>query len=272
MRAGRYAYDCVMPSLHPWLALSPDTATASSARECAPSSLPAELLFAVSNEAVVIVNAASGIIIHANPAAAQLVRMGGSELIGMKFASLFENLGAPDLLSALAEAEAVGDSTSRSLRTLCGRHLGASLSLVRVPSESFVLVRMSETAARGSPAGTHRRASAVFDAIEAAPIAFLVTDSSFKIEYANRAFTALVGADIPPDVLGNSLLRWLLLTAADVEYLGERLLQRQAAEKIATVMRPSAGNSRQVEVCAVPVPDGINTRWGFTVRMLPRLN
>ena len=261
-----------MSSLHPWLALSPDPATASPALECAPCALPAELLFAASNEPVVIVNAANGIIIQANPAAALLVRVGGSELIGMKFASLFENPSTPHLLAALAEAEAVGQSTRRSLRTPCGRDLGADLSLVRVPPESFVLVRMSEAVPRVSPAHTPQRSSVVFDAIEAAPIPFLITDSSFKIDYANRAFISMVGAEIQPAVLDNSLLGWLQLTAADIQHLGERLSQRQAAEIIATVLRPTEGNSRQVEVCAVPVPDGINTRWGFTIRMLPRLN
>ena len=261
-----------MPSLHPWLALNPENATASSAHECAPCALPAELLFAMSQEPVVIVNAATGIIIHANPAAAHWVRVGGSELIGMKFASLFESASAPHLLAALAEAESVGHSTSRNLRTSCGRELSAALSLVRAPPDSFVLVRMSEPRPLGSPANTPGRTSAVLDAIEAAPIPFLITDSSFKIEYANRAFTTLVGAETRPDVLGYSLLGWLLLTAADVEYLGQRLSQRQAAETIATAMRPSEGKSRQVELYAVPVPDGINSRWGFTVRMLPRLN
>jgi PAS domain S-box-containing protein len=261
-----------MPSLHPWLASSPDNATASSVREPAPCALPAELLFAASKEPVVIVNAANGIIMHANPAAALLVRMGDCELIGMKFASLFESPSAPTLLAALAEAESVGHSTCRSLRTPCGRNLGAGLSLVRVPPESFVLVRMSEPLSPTLSAHSKARASSVLDAIEAAPLAFVITDSSFKIDYANRAFTTMVGADTQPDVLGNSLLGWLLLTASDVEQLGERLAERRATELVSTVMRPIQGNSRQVEICAVPVPDGADSRWGFTIRMLPRLN
>jgi PAS domain-containing protein len=269
---GIYASQCVMPSLHPWLAFFPDNALASPASEGWASPLPAQWLFAASKEPVVIVDAVSGTIIHANPAAALLVRMGGSELMGMKFVSLFDSPSASKLLTALAEAESVGQSNTLILRTPFGMDLAAGLSWVRVPPESFVLVRFSEHAPLNSAASTSYPTSAVFDAIDAAPMAFLVTDSVFKVEYANRAFSKMAGAEAQGEILGNSLLRWLLLTALDIERLSERLSQRQAAELVATVMRPNQGNPRQVEVCAVPVPDGIHTRWGFTVRMLPRLN
>jgi PAS domain S-box-containing protein len=261
-----------MSSLHPWLAAGPDNASASSASERSPSPLPAQWLFAASKEPVVIVNAANGIIIHANPAAALLVRMGSTELIGMKFLALFETLSATKLLTAVAEVEAVGQSNGLSLRTPFGKDLAAALSLVRVPPESFVLVRFSGVKPLTPAANPLSPTSAVFDAIDSAPMAFLVTDSAFKIEYANRAFSKMAGAEAEGELLGNSLLRWLLLTGPDIERLSERLSQRQAADLIAAVMQPNHGKSGQVEVCAVPVPDGVNTRWGFTVRMLPRLN
>ena len=110
------------------------------------------------------------------------------------------------------------------------------------------------------------------EAIDAAPIGFLIAAADYHLDYANRAFARMIQAQSPGDLLGSSILRWLRFSAADLSRLSARLSQRQAADSLTTVLHPNHGLPQQVEVCAVPVPDGLNTQWGFTIRNLPRLN
>lgn len=52
----------------------------------------------------------------------------------------------------------------------------------------------------------------------------------------------------------------------------DQTLHRQAATLFCTALEPERQPFRFMEVCAVVVPNGHDTCWGFTVRQLPRLN
>lgn len=54
--------------------------------------------------------------------------------------------------------------------------------------------------------------------------------------------------------------------------LHDQMLRRQATTLMTARLRSEQNLLREVEVCAVAVPDGQSTCWGFTVRELPRLN
>lgn len=249
----------IMPLSNPWLATGLET-------------LPAERLFAASKQPLIIVNATTGKIVDANPAATLLIHIGSSELVGKKFVSLFEGWSASEVLRGLAQSRALGHSDGLSLRTAHGTDVAAALTLVRAPSDSFVLIRLSEAVPLPLAADSAGSASIVFEAINTAPTAFLITDDDFKIDFANLAFIELVGAGSAGEVCGSSLLAWLPLTCADVARLARLLAQRQAADFFATVIRPVRGVSQRAELCAVPVPEGLYAHWGFTVRILPSLN
>jgi PAS domain S-box-containing protein len=112
----------------------------------------------------------------------------------------------------------------------------------------------------------------VLRAIESASIGFLLTDAGLRIDYANQAFVEMLGLQAPEQVCGTSLGCWLELSAADLARLDQQLLRREAATVLLINLQRSPGGSPCVEVHAVAVPDGSDTRWGFTLHWRPRLN
>ena len=68
------------------------------------------------------------------------------------------------------------------------------------------------------------------------------------------------------------LARWLQLSDTDLAGLQDQMSQRQASTVMSAGLRCGPNSLREVEVCAVAVPDGQMSCWGFTVRELPRLN
>jgi PAS domain-containing protein len=268
-RRGAYALRCDMLPLYQWLVLSPPGTEHNSAELDLPALLPSDWLFNASNEPVLIVRAASGDIVQANPAAASLFGRVCTELAGTKFLSAFDKSSSAEIRRCLALAQNSGSAQTAALRTLNGSSVRALLSLVRSPAESYMLIRLDHNGA--PPVGDHGR-SVVLAAIECAPVGFVLTESGFHIDYANRAFAEMVELKSAAEVHGSSLLRWLRLTDEDLARLSTQLSQREAATLLTTQLCPAINSPRRVEICAIPVPDAGNRCWGFTVRDLPRLN
>ena len=257
-------------------ALFPPRGTAGALRHDVHStpSFSSESLFAASLEPVLILDAATEAIVEANPAAAQLLSVDRSALVGKPFLQIFDSVSSLSVQNSLATVRsAPGGTESVRVRTQGGgTPLSVTVSLFRANPRTFLLVRLAATRHAGLGDFRADAPSAVFHAIEATSVAFLVTDSGFFLEYANRAFIDLVGLASQADVRAKSLARWLKFTAADLERLREQVSHRQAATLFCTSLEPEQQPSRLVEVCAVVVPNGQDTCWGFTVRELPRLN
>jgi len=232
---------------------------------------PCNWLFNASSEPVLIVDATTELIAHANPNAAALLRTTCNGLVGTPFTQAFTPSMAARIRRSLEEAHSTGSSELRILRVRgAAIDLRARLSVVRTAPASFLVVRLDPDGCSRSPQAA---LSAVLQAIDAAPMGFLITAPDFDIDYANRGFLKMVGARREDEVRGTSLVRWLLLTAADLARLQSQRSQRQAVSLItATFLFPARDAGRRVEVCAVPVPDGPDTCWGFTLQGLPRLN
>jgi PAS domain-containing protein len=240
------------------------------AREGAnPASFASDSLFAAASEPVLIVDSATGDIVEANPAAAQLFGIGRAALVGTPFLLAFEESSAPALQSSLAAARGAGSADPVRVRTVGdGTYVDIKLSLFRANPQTYVLVRLTAAA----PDARASAPFAVFHALDSASVGFLVTNSGFLVEYANRAFVEMVELNSHAEVCGESLARWLKFSAVDMERLRDQMFERRAATLLCTSLRPQINAARGVEVCAVAVPDGPDTCWGFTVRELPRLN
>jgi PAS domain-containing protein len=237
-------------------------------------SFSSESLFAASLEPVLILDSATEAIVEANPAAAQLLGVDRSALVGIPFLRIFDSVSSLSVQTSLAAVRsALGGADSVQVCTQDGgTPLSVTVSLFRASPRTFLLVRLAAAGDGGLGDFRAGAPSAVFHAIEATSVAFLVTDSGFFLEYANRAFIDLVGLASQADVRSKSLARWLKFTAADLERLREQVSHRQAATLFCTGLETEHQPSRMVEVCAVVVPNGQDTCWGFTVRELPRLN
>jgi PAS domain-containing protein len=241
--------------------------------------LPCEWLFAAAVEPVLIADAASGRILRANRAAAELLQTPLAALAGMALTDTFDTLAAPAVMESMDRARAAGSSQPVTVRGVVeGVQLSLQVSLFRTVAESYLLVRLAagdgapfESAHDGQPASRGPE-TPVFDAIEDAAVGFLIADLALRVEYANAAFLDMVRLSPPAQMRGRSLVRWLQLSGGDLARLRDQMSRRQATSFLTTQLRAEGDVSLQVEVCAVAVPDGQLACWAFTVRELPRLN
>lgn len=238
-----------------------------------PTLLPCDRLFAAATEPVLIVDAATLKIVEANPPAAIVLCSNRADLIGTPLLSVFEDESADLIEAGLAVTRTVGSAQAAALRARHGGpDLGARLSMFRAPPESYVLVRLSTNGAGAAQGGDRVHADTVaFEEIDGASGGFLMTDADYRIDYANRVFIEMVERRTTAAVCGSSLLRWLALTAADLSRFRLQLARRQAVSLLTTQLC-ALRYPRRVEVCAVAVPDGVDTCWGFSVCELPRIN
>jgi PAS domain-containing protein len=258
---------------HQWSFFSPREATEENPGESSsPARLPCEQLFAASSEAVLILDAASNKILQANPAAAALLRTTRTALGGSSFPAAFESSNSAEIQRRIRLARSSGSSDVMAVRALGGGiDLSARVSLVRAGSHSYLLVRLAPALSVASSGGAGT-GSGVLEAIDCAPVGFLIAEVGFHVDYANRAFMEMAGIHSESEVRGSPLTRWLRLSEADLGQLAQQLSDRQSTGRLTTQLCSGGSRARRVEICAVPVPDGEHTWWGFTVSELPRLN
>jgi PAS domain-containing protein len=231
---------------------------------------PAEIadgwLFALGLEPVLIVEAAKGTIIEANPAAAVLLNIRRNALIGTRLLDVFRPSSAATLEQSLQLARSTGRIGPLSLSVPgSSAMLEVSLSMVRKKTATYWLARLGlATPAAHQPASP----SAVFDAIEFATDGFLVTDTGLKVEFANPAFIEMTRLDSSDRIIGESIVQWLELSEAQLGQLQSQMLERQAVTELITTLRCDLGSTLSVVVHAVAVPDGEHPCWGFVLRPL----
>jgi PAS domain-containing protein len=238
--------------------------------EQSPGELPCDWLFNAAAEPILIVDVATATIVTANAPGAALFRTTIDALVGSKLSSVFEAPGAAKIERSMMNARATGTSDA-GLRIRNTRvDLRARLSLFRAPPKAYLLVHLIASGTygidRASPVST------VFEAIDGAPVGFLITDPGLCIDYANRLFGEMISLGGHARLYGSSVVRWLRFNESDLARLRMQVSDRQAALNFTTELCSARGSSRPVAVCAVAVPDDPEPCWGFTVRELPRMN
>ena len=226
-------------------------------------------LFQVAAEAVLIVDAVSGKLEEANPAATALF---GAEATrpGWLVGEGFEPSGKVAVQALLARVRASGGAESVTAKwSTSTAELRVSVSLFRQEKASHLLVRAAP--AKGVGKGAEASAQgALLQLIDAAPDAFVVTDLDGRILSANHAFVELAQLATEAQVRGQSLERWLGRTGVDLNVLISNLRQRGVVRLFATVMRGEYGASSDVEISGVAVPHGEQPCMGFTIRDVSR--
>ena len=238
------------------------------------ATLASDLIFAASTQPILIIDSISEKIVEANPAAALLLGVERDVLMGMQFLSAFDVGSVQALRRSLAVARtAMGVAELVAVRALCaGMRMALKLSSFVADRRTYLLAHLTSQAPN-SPAGCRQNASsAVLQAIDAAPVGFLVTDSGFVVEYVNRTFMEMVDLGSAAEICGRPLARWLRLSAMDLERLQEQRSHRQASTQFCAALQVLPTQLCRVDVCAVAVPDGPDASWGFTVREAVRLH
>lgn len=230
-------------------------------------------LFQVASEAVLVLDAVTGKLEEANPAALALFGAEASRP-GWMLSDAFEvDRGAKSTASVPAmfgRVSATGQGESMTVR-LPGRpgELTVSASLFRQEKTGHLLARVS--AVEGAPrVGEGAGQAALLKLIESAPDAFVVTDLDGLVITANQAFIDLAQLASESRVRGQSLERWLGRTGVDLNVLISNLRQRGAVRLFATVMRGEYGATTDVEISGVAVTEGDQPCMGFTIRDVSR--
>ena len=226
-------------------------------------------LFQVASEAVLIVEAASGKLEEANPAAIALFGADATRA-GTVVGEGFEPADKVVVQSLLARVRANGVAEGVTVKGSAGTgDLRISASLFRQEKTTHLLLRAAP--AQGGATGADAQAhGALQQLIESAPDAFAVTDLEGKVLSANHAFVELAQLTTEAQVRGQSLERWLGRTGVDLNVLVSNLRQRGVVRLFATVMRGEYGASSDVEISGVAVTGGDTPCMGFTIRDVSR--
>ena len=234
-------------------------------------------LFQVATDAVLVVDAASLVVIEANRAAAELFDRTPAQLAGRPAVLAIDPASRPAVEELLAAARASGQPAEIRAR-LAPPEGQPAVVLVDVSATPFrasfgassqllLLVRVRSSERRGSEAA-HRLA----EFVESTPDAVVITDSSGRVQTANPAFLALCQADLQEaQVRGRTLIdllgdpgRHLATLIAEVRDSGI------AAQVRASIGKPRAAwlgsRAQEVEISAALMAEGDQECIGFILR------
>jgi transcriptional regulator PpsR len=224
------------------------------------------LLFQVSAEAVLIVDASTLKVVEANPAAAKLLGEVGRKIIGRGVIELFEAGSRASTDSLLATVLATGRTQETPVR-LAGdssRQYLLSAALFREGRGMFHLLRMGRADRTLEPASGGQ--SRVFEVVESSPDGLIVTNFEGQIQYANRAFLDAAQLATAELVRDQKLDRWLGRPGIDFTLMANQLREHGSLRGYATTLQGDLGSRIDVEICGVSVPDGEMPCFGFTLR------
>ena len=228
------------------------------------------LLFQLAAETILVVDSATMKVMDANAAAGKLFGEPPERLTGRAFPFGI----APDDLrtvnDAISNARAVGKSGDvRVHLARGGEPYSISASTFRQDSSTLLLIRFS--AADGDrqvgDGGERTRIAAL---LEQSPDAFVITDTSGMVTYANRAFLDLVQLAAGEQVRGQDISSWIGRPGADFDVFMTMLKRNGAVRLALTAARGVHGLATEVEVSAAWLPESEHPAIGFMLRDVGR--
>lgn len=232
------------------------------------------LLFQISGEAVLIVDAARLRVVEANPASRQLLAEHDDALVGRGLADLFDSASVASVQALLTAVRGGARAEDVAVRLAQGGAAATvAASMFRQENSAFYLLRVAPDSA-GSRALSviPSYKNELLRVVEHAPDGFVVTDSQARIVTANAAFLEM--AQLASEELAHNepLDRWLGQSSVDLNVLVANLRQRGSVRFFATTVRGEFGLSTEAEVSAVAVGNAGNPYYGFAIRNVgPRL-
>jgi transcriptional regulator PpsR len=230
------------------------------------------LLFEMSSEAVLVLDAATQKVADANPAARHLFHDTAKGVLGRSIVDVFDVDSAPLVQGQLSLVRTAGRADDVRARLADGdREVTVSASLFRQEAASLLLVRLSTVDARAAVvADVPKIKTRLLQVVESAPDGFVVTTPEGRILTANAAFLDM--AQLPSEELarGEPLERWLGRPGVDLDVLIANLRQRGTIRLFATTLRGEYGETSEVEISAVSVVNGGHPCLGFSIRNIDR--
>jgi len=229
------------------------------------------LLFQISSEAVIIVDAATQRVTEANPAAAQLMGTSARRLIGRNFPEGFDAPSTQLIQGMLSAVRVAGRAPEiRVRRTQANTDLVATATMFRMSNASYFLVQFQAQGGKGDAPVLSKVRAKVLDVIETSPDGLVLTDLDGRILFANRAFLDLAQLATEEQARGERLDRWIGRPGADLDALKSNLRQHESVRMYSTTLRGEYGSEVDVEISAVAAPDGEQPCHGFSIRSVLR--
>lgn len=226
------------------------------------------MLFQMSSEAILIVDAASEKVIESNPTAGDLLGEINKRVVGRSLSECFGAESAQLVQNLVAGVRAVGRTDDVSIRLGPDRReLLVSAFYFRQDNGALYLLRISVPR---SDAGTSTVPKAVLRAVEHAADAFVVTDLDGRVIASNRAFVDLAQMPSESQVRGESLDRWIGRSGVDFSVLMANLRQHGAIKLFASTLAGEHGASAEVEISATAITAGDPPCIGFNIRNVGR--
>ncbi|WP_420346308.1 transcriptional regulator PpsR [Pelagibius sp.] len=232
------------------------------------------LLFQVSSEPVLIVDAASQQIIEANTAAEAFLKAYANKTkrprktVGSTFPDVLRGLkagGRKAIDHLLATVRSAGRGEDVRVATDGDERFSVGASLFRHENASYFLVRFAPLNRDGSVFESGPR-SRMLELVEAAPDGFVMTSLDGRILSTNRAFLDLAQLGSEEQARGQPLERWLGRPGVDWSVLRANLRENQAIRLFASSVQGEQGLVAQVEISAVAVTEGELPCYGFMIR------
>jgi transcriptional regulator PpsR len=226
------------------------------------------LLFQMSDEAVLILDAPTQRVIEANPAAARLFGE-QRKLSGRIFPEGFD-AGSTDAVQALvAKVRAVGRAGDVHARLADEREFHVSAYLFRQENTSLMLVRLSSVG-EGGAAAIPALSAKLLKLIEKVPDALVVTDLDGRIIATNPAFLEMTQLATEAQAQNELLDRWVGRPGVDLAVLTANLRQHGSVRLFPTTLRGEYGATADIEISAVGDLNGGRPCFGFAIRNVGR--
>jgi transcriptional regulator PpsR len=229
------------------------------------------LLFQMSSEAVLILDAGSLKVTEANPAAHRLFGDAIKQVLARGLSQVFDPPGAEAIHALLNTVRVAGRAEGARARLLHDkRDVIVSASLFREDSASLFLVRVASGEANDNTVAVSPVKSTLLQLVESAPDGFVVVGMDGRIVTANAAFVELAQLASEEAARGENLDRWLGREGVDIDVLLANLRQRGSVRLFATILRGEYGATVDVEVSAVAVTNAGQNCCGLAIRNVSR--
>jgi len=228
------------------------------------------LLFQLSSEPALIVDAGNNKVTEANPAALRLFNSNAKRVIGRSFPDGFDAETTERLRAVLSDLRTGGRGGDVHARLLHGeKRVVVTASLFRQDVTSMIMIRLVPEADNRS-GGIEPAEARLLKLAESAPVGLVVTDRDARILTANAAFAEMAQLTDGETARGQSLERWLGRAGIDLNVLVANLRQGESVRMFSTVIRGEYGATTDVEVSAVPLQEDTTISFGFAIHDVGR--
>jgi transcriptional regulator PpsR len=224
------------------------------------------LLFQMTGEAVVVVEAGSGKVVEANPAAGRVFDQAPRRLVGRVFSSHLDarsRAAVEDLFTVIRNR---GQADPVTITSAAGEWQ-LSATLVRYDSAPLFLIRIVPARVDDAhePAGRAR----MLDALHRSPDGFVLVTPEGQIIAANLAFLDLADLSSEDQARNQPVGRWLGHPGADATTLIASVREHGVVRLFSTSVQGELGSVADVEISAVAT-NGSMPCIGMTIRHVGR--